>query len=242
MNVFLLPFVLALHAEPQAIILGGGKAPEDAVAWEKRWKAVEPILAGMVALAEGYPRRNASQDVAGLKAGFHVVLLGFCSAEELIPRLEILKSVYPGVYARPVEKDVPGACPTLIDEASVVQSRTLSKDGQRLVVTIYDQRPKKKEPDAAPTLRSTVLALLFDKSEMLAVHEKEDVDYDYKCHLGLVGNRARVILDQSCEAIDWSCGGGLESFATRTSYAIHGSSIARDERTISEKGNPECDQ
>lgn len=100
-------------AEPvRALIWGGGATPEAAAEARKALDA--SALGSMLTFAPGYPKVLESKDLKGLKAGFHIVLLGVCGAKEdsWLP-LSVAKSVEPKVYVRGAELDGATACPTL---------------------------------------------------------------------------------------------------------------------------------
>jgi hypothetical protein len=100
-------------AEPaRALIWGGGASADDAAAAMKTFDASD--AKAMLAFAPGFPRIVQSKDVKGLKAGFHIVLLGICGMKDdtWLP-LSVAKSIEAKVYVRGVEHDGATACPTL---------------------------------------------------------------------------------------------------------------------------------
>jgi hypothetical protein len=100
-------------AEPvRALIWGGGATPEAAT--EARQALDASALGAMLTFAPGYPKVMESKDLKGLKAGFHIVLLGVCGAKEdsWLP-LSVAKSVEPKVYVRGAESDGATSCPAL---------------------------------------------------------------------------------------------------------------------------------
>ncbi|MFT3711023.1 MAG: hypothetical protein QM817_25635 [Archangium sp.] len=94
----------AAHAEvsTRALIWGGGATPDDAAAALKNFRET-PQVSQLLEFSAGYPKIVESKSVAGLKPGFHVVLLGVCGADESVVPLSALKAMQPQVYARPVQ-------------------------------------------------------------------------------------------------------------------------------------------
>lgn len=86
----------------RALIWGGGATPEAAAAALKNFEDT-PAAKALFDFAAGYPKVVESASVAGLKSGFHVVLLGVCGADEAQLALGALKALQPQVYARPVQ-------------------------------------------------------------------------------------------------------------------------------------------
>ena len=101
----------ATPATSNAIIWKGSNDPAAARELFDAWPKDEAIWSRRVKLAEGYPRLVKSDDVPGLKPGFHVVLLGICNAEQVRPRTRTLKDLYPMTYWRPLTAAQPDACP-----------------------------------------------------------------------------------------------------------------------------------
>jgi hypothetical protein len=97
-----------------AIVWGGGKRPEDAERWLSQWTREAAEYRDLVVPASGYPRAVKSDEVAGMKPGFHVVVLGYCPATQTRDVLAAFKGVAERVYIRRV-KLAPDheACPTL---------------------------------------------------------------------------------------------------------------------------------
>jgi hypothetical protein len=129
-----LVLVLVALAAPAAqaagehiVILGGGKTPDDAQAWQKRWQAIESLLSDFLTLPEGYPQAAESKNIPGLNPGFHIVVLGYCGEQELAPVLGLLKAVYPGAYSKAVTKPVSGKCP-LIKSVARMSPSTSPRD------------------------------------------------------------------------------------------------------------------
>ncbi|WPB76581.1 hypothetical protein KYC5002_47290 [Archangium violaceum] len=112
--------VLPAEAKPKArapasfhiIILGGGQTPAEAqAALEKYTRGAHPGVTPV----EGYPRLLESDEMAGLKPGFHIAVLGICPEVERARALRDLANLaMPGVYLREVHASVPDACPKLV--------------------------------------------------------------------------------------------------------------------------------
>lgn len=86
----------------RALIWGGGATPELAAASLKNFTETTEAKE-LFEFVAGYPKIVESASVAGLKPGFHVVLLGVCGADESPLALAVFKSLQPQVYARPVQ-------------------------------------------------------------------------------------------------------------------------------------------
>jgi hypothetical protein len=107
---------LAHAAQREVLIWGGGKTPREAAALQAKLTAPPGQLPSRMKLAPGFPTTLESRTLSGLKPGFHIVLLGFCSKAEVGPVLAELKSLNPGAYARTVtvpEGPYESACPRL---------------------------------------------------------------------------------------------------------------------------------
>jgi len=92
------------HAQPatRALIWGGGATPDAAAAALKNFGETAEAKE-LFEFAAGYPKIVESKSVAGLKPGFHVVLVGVCGSDESLLALAAFKSLQPQVYARPVQ-------------------------------------------------------------------------------------------------------------------------------------------
>lgn len=109
---FVLVSSMAFAEPARALIWGGGASADDAAAAMKTFETSQ--AKAMLTFAPGFPKIVQSKDVKGLKAGFHIVLLGVCGAKDdtWLP-LSVAKSVDEKVYVRGVEHDGATACPTL---------------------------------------------------------------------------------------------------------------------------------
>lgn len=101
-TVVLLSFMAHAQVTTRALIWGGGATPEDAAAALKNFRETDSVNR-FFEFTSGYPKVVESKSLAGLKPGFHVVLLGVCGADESVLALSALKSLQPQVYARPVQ-------------------------------------------------------------------------------------------------------------------------------------------
>lgn len=100
-------------AEPMtAMVWGGGATREEADVSLSAFEAREKTWAGALALAKGFPQIVESQNVAGMKPGFVVVLLGYCAEAESAATLELLKQFETSIYGRPVQGGE-ASCPKL---------------------------------------------------------------------------------------------------------------------------------
>jgi hypothetical protein len=85
-------------------------------------------------LREGYPRVVESKSITGLKAGYHVVLLGFCPAEEAARQLELFRALDAEVYTRPVDGPE-DACP-LVEKPWIVSAPRKVKAGEHNTLSV----------------------------------------------------------------------------------------------------------
>ncbi|MBL8953567.1 MAG: ankyrin repeat domain-containing protein, partial [Myxococcaceae bacterium] len=98
-----------------ALIWGGGTTPADGEKWLALFKAEQNNYARLVEFPAGYPKVVKSDDVPGMKPGFHVVLLGTCAGDEARHTLALFKGVAERVYARRVQVEAAqAACPTRV--------------------------------------------------------------------------------------------------------------------------------
>ncbi len=93
----------ALQTEQRAVlVVGGGTTPEAAQASLASFDAVKPLITRFFVLPAGFPRIVKSDDVPGLKPGFHVVLLAAAPEWELQTFFPIVNAVRPGSAVRQV--------------------------------------------------------------------------------------------------------------------------------------------
>jgi hypothetical protein len=121
-------------AASAAIVWGGGKTRADAERWAKSFTQAQPPFASLFTLKPGFPKIVESGKVKGMKAGFHVVLLGVCPAAELEPRMKVFKAMYAGAYARKVS-GVEAACPELTAKVRVTHSDSVTGDDTTLTLS-----------------------------------------------------------------------------------------------------------
>lgn len=94
------------------MVWGGGATRVEADASLSAFEARQKTWAGALALAKGFPQIVESQNVAGMKPGFVVVLLGYCAEAESAATLELLKQFETSIYGRPVQRGE-ASCPKL---------------------------------------------------------------------------------------------------------------------------------
>ena len=101
---------VTLAAAPATLLVwGGGKTPEDAekAMADYQAKVGSKKWVTLVKLADGFPKILQSDKVQGMNPGFHVVVLGACSASDTQSALDMFKVAEPAVYAKPVTWDEP---------------------------------------------------------------------------------------------------------------------------------------
>lgn len=92
-----------LHGEqPAVLVVGGGATREAAEQSLEAWKRIAPHVDTFFKVPAGFPRIVESDSIAGLKPGFHVVLLAAANEFELTPYLPIINALRTGCYVRPV--------------------------------------------------------------------------------------------------------------------------------------------
>lgn len=177
-------------AEPlQVIIMGGGPTPEDAAAALERFKAEAKDVASVARLAAGFPAVRESDELEGLRPGFHIVTVGFCAQSETAELLDVLRPFYPGTYARRVKGVTPDApaCPELLARRESEESAPAGK-GLRLVLTFL-----------AGDEVSLVRAALVQKDGTVLDAETLDVTPGEDCSAASVEARgAGFVLTQEC--------------------------------------------
>lgn len=99
-------------ATRSVIILGGGAAKADAQAVLDKY-AAWPFKG--ITPAAGHPRAVRSDEVAGLKPGFEIAILGACDDKATAEALRDLVAMdIAGVYVREVPRSGAEACPALV--------------------------------------------------------------------------------------------------------------------------------
>lgn len=92
-----------LNADQRAVlVVGGGTSPEAAQTSRASLDAVLPFFKRFFNVPAGFPRIVKSDDVPGLKPGFHVVLLAAAPEWELQGYLPIVNALRPGSAVRQV--------------------------------------------------------------------------------------------------------------------------------------------
>ncbi len=114
----------AAQTPARALIWGGGATPESATQALHIFESVE-VAKAMFEFPTGYPRVVESASLAGLKPGFHVVLLGVCERADAAVLLPAFKAIEPAVYARTITA-TERACPTLKWKARSSQAGKLA--------------------------------------------------------------------------------------------------------------------
>jgi hypothetical protein len=218
----------------EVLVLGGGKTPEEAEAWMKRWRSAEPVLRQLVVFAEGYPRVLQSATVEGLKPGFHIVVLGFCGAAEREVPHKLIKSFFPGTYAKAV-KGQEAACPeSLGDDVSIAFEHTVRKDDLRLVAVQVDA----KEDSSAHVVLFQDDTVLEHKSETYGTNEEP---WPVTCSVSHKGTKSRVTAEVECTAEAIGCANNTTYSLTRMSYAIDQGKLATNSVLVEERTSGYCD-
>ncbi|MFZ5443377.1 MAG: ankyrin repeat domain-containing protein [Myxococcota bacterium] len=143
-----------LHPEQRAVlVVGGGTTPEAAQQSLAGLDALKPHLTRFFVLPEGFPRIVKSDDVPGLKPGFHVVLLAAAAEWELQGHFPIVNALRPGSAVRQVSwTPASGPAPLTLTQAyerqsslsrkvkkSILSMTALWRGGEaEVVATLYD--------------------------------------------------------------------------------------------------------
>jgi ankyrin repeat protein len=145
-------------AEVDVLLWGGGKTEQEAQAWLAGFQQLAPRLRELLQPAEGFPLVVASDSVPGLAPGLHVVLLGYCGAEDAASRLKLLKALYPGAYTRRVKVPLTtNACPVVLFETTRNTTASLTdKQGRTLTVSSFE--PNRPGPYRAVRFEGVLLA------------------------------------------------------------------------------------
>jgi hypothetical protein len=202
MLLCLLPgLVLAQEVvDAHAVVWAGGRSSEEAKQHRERWSVEAPLAAGVVALPGDAPRLVKSDDVPGLKPGFHVLLLGLCESAAAGAVLPLLQALYPGTYVRPVR--VPAAqlaCPRPEHGAKVLGKETLVQGTRSLTVTLL--RTERGSPgDNGPRLH--VRTVLRDADGKQVDAQVRDMDEDAEgrsgCEVSLRRKGGTLVLRTGC--------------------------------------------
>lgn len=196
----------------EVLVLGGGKTPEEAEAWLARWKAAAPLLEKVITLAEGFPQVRQSAKVPGLNPGFHIVVLGFCPAAAREGPHTLLKSFFPGTYAKAVLTQDEG-CPEPVAEAAAFNTHTVKKDDLRLTAVQVDS----KEETGVYVALFRGDTLLDSKVESYGPTEGA---FPQSCNVALTGTKARATSEVSCTIEAPACTNYVDRYSQRTSYSI----------------------
>jgi hypothetical protein len=219
---------LALSAAPaaapsvQVLIWGGGDTEPEARVWLERWKAEGPMLKDYLQLAEGFPKVVESKDLAGLKPGFFIVVLGFCPETEAKPVLGLLKALYAGAYARATTAQLPLGCPKPINRAEVVDTQSVSSKAATLQVSVVAVDPKAPRGMVLATLRKKTGELL-DHAELTGPGGSEK-HTPPSCTDTLSLKGRTVIDDHVCDS-HGAVMCGLDSYQDLRKLEIHGDEI-----------------
>ncbi|MDY7227136.1 hypothetical protein [Hyalangium rubrum] len=145
-----------------------------------------------------------SDEVQGLKPGFHVLLLGLCepaSAEAVLP---LLQALYPGTYVRPVR--VPAEqldCPRPEHEAKLVSKEALTQGNRGLTVTLV--RTENGSPATTPAVpRMYVRTVLRDSNGKQVDAQLQDFEARSGemsgCEVSLQRKGAALVLRTECSS------------------------------------------
>ncbi|XXF77232.1 hypothetical protein P2318_29890 [Myxococcaceae bacterium GXIMD 01537] len=219
----------------EVLVLGGGKTPEEAEAWMKRWTAAASLLGTFVKTETGYPRVLPSAQVEGLNPGFHIVVLGFCAASERQAPHKLIKAFFPGTYSKPVKGREP-ACPFSTDDASVVTEHSVRKDDLRLAAV----QVKAGETASVSVALFQNDTLLEEKTESFGPKE-EFHSFPQECSLDLKGTKSRAVVSITCDIDAPLCANFLNHYEHRKSYAIDQGKLVKSVTVLSERHSPFCD-
>lgn len=152
---------MASAQAPQHLVFSGGTTRADGDAALASWKRLAALIDPHVRLAAGFPRVVESASLPGLKPGFFVVVLGQCDSLEAF---DVIKTIYPAAYTRPVTGAATLSCPTLTtDDASVTASRATFKTSTAVVNAFSVDTDTKDERDF-PLRSGTVGVVLVHRT------------------------------------------------------------------------------
>lgn len=209
----------SLAAEPVQVLIVGGGTPEEADAALARHRSAAEDLGKVATLADTFPMVRVSDEIDGLRPGFHVLLAGYCAKGDVEERLAVLRPFFPGTYARTVNvKLAAPACPALHASKREERSVAVGAD-QRLVVT-------RLEGDAVTLVRAALVrkdgAVLDGKTVYLATTLEEPpaapVESGGECSdLSMSVRSGDVVLGSECGA---SFRAMCHYTATRSSWRV----------------------
>jgi hypothetical protein len=234
-----------------ALIWKGSKNKADVESLKPAWERLESLLSeGGVTLPKGFPMLVESRTVRGLKPGFWVWVVGFCTKDDASGPLEVLKLVAPDVYARDV--NIPRkklACPDASDATLADYSFLFNLEGGRtLRILTHDssRKPEGDEPGDAFrlihytfVLRNKEGAVLDTASvvgEELLASDPRNGPAGHECTVSGISAKESDTVEfvRHCRATVAECG-SLVSADEVTLVTVSGDQLKTDEERRNEK-------
>lgn len=136
---------LVLGDARAVLVVGGGTTREAAEQSLASWATqIDPLAKTLFSVPEGYPRVEVSEQVPGLKPGFHVVILAAGKEWQLAPLLPVVNALRPGSALRQVTWTPPSgpAIPRLKKpyERQATSSRKVKKSTLSVTMLIAKQQ------------------------------------------------------------------------------------------------------
>jgi hypothetical protein len=126
------------QVDRDVIIWEGGTQREEAQAQLDAFASDTQEVSALFSLPPGFPRIVDSSTLQGLKAGFQIVVLGFCADGQGALPVAFFRGINGGAYRRTVKVQPGDGCPT-VREGLQVQTVTLPpKKGASVVVSILE--------------------------------------------------------------------------------------------------------
>ncbi len=208
MNLALV-LLAAAPAASNAVIWTGGTDADEVQAKLSVWPKDEARWSSRIKLQPGYPKLVKSDDVPGLKPGFHVILLGVCGQERVRARTRAIKELYPETYWRPLTAAQPEACPELYCASS---NDMIAVPGGNAVFGCTAESGCASQP---PKTVKELASFEIDRTEVTR------------------GAYARCVASKECKALTVPAGDSLPAYASYVQAwqycAAQGKRVVRDD-------------
>lgn len=240
-----------------AIVLATAPDEVGARAWVKRWKKVSALYSDLFGTRRGFPEIVPGRELAlpGTPAEPFAVVLGYCSAGEAAPRLDLLRSIY--AEARAVKAPPrSGTCPILQPGAHLVQRKTIERNGWRLVLGQYLKDPMpadvpvgRKVPRDPAAGMMVLVPALFDPDGLMAQYRgpftyrciTDELEWPNTCNLEISVEGSSITVDVQWSQRPHPCSGDLSRLHVRSVFTHAGKELSSKEDVLEKKSAPRCD-
>lgn len=206
---------MASAQAPQHLVFSGGTTRADGDAALASWKRLAPLIDPHVRLAAGFPKVVESASLPGLKPGFFIAVLGQCDSLEAF---DVIKTIYPAAYTRPVTGTATLACPTVTSEASITAERATFKTSTAVVNAFSVDTDTKDERDFP--LRSGTVGVVLVHRTTGAVLDTLSLEgsgastsvgtgpapEETACTASVSATKDRLVVTRACRTQERDCG------------------------------------